>query len=94
MKAENNPAFLVRCVQRFPKLSCADRKSGCIYAEFAQGRLDWTDADAFARTVVGPEMKALFYELAPDLEKKLSRRHANHCNFIQPELYHTIGRWA
>jgi hypothetical protein len=93
MAAENNVGFLIRCVRKFPQVNFADRDTGRIYARFEAGQLKWTDPDAIAGTSGDVEVQAALHAVAPDMLSGAPRRKTAP-EFLQPDRFHTIGRWG
>jgi len=93
MVAENNTGFLIRCIRKFPLVNLADRDTGRIYARFEAGQLKWTDPDALADAGKDEEVRAALCAITPDIFEgsPCSKRTPE---FLQPDSYHTIGRWG
>jgi hypothetical protein len=94
MAARNNTSFLSRCIESYPRLNFADRATGCIYARYIEGRLEWLDHDALTRVVANAEVRAILHAAAPDLLKNSAPRCRTGPEFLQHDRYHTIGRWG
>jgi len=90
---EWNCGFLIQCVRKFPEVRLADRDSGRIYAQFVQGRLQWADPEALARAAADPEVKAALKTVAAELFSG-SAALASSPAYLEPDRFHTIGRWA
>jgi hypothetical protein len=93
MVAENNVGFLIRCVRKFPQVNFADRDTGRIYARFEAGQLQWTDPDTVADASADVEVRAALYAVAPDILKGAPCVKTTP-EFLQPDRFHTIGRWG
>jgi hypothetical protein len=94
MAAKSNLDFLMRCVQKFPKLDLADRETGRIYAQFSKGRLEWTDVDALTSAETDQEILAVLHTISPDLERSSAQSCEDGPKFVRASEYNTIGRWA
>ena len=93
MAVESNVGFLARCVRKYPQLNFADRDTGRVYASFVAGRLEWMDPDALASAIANVEVRAILYAAAPEMCKR-SVLQSGTQQFLQPDRYHTIGRWG
>ena len=94
MAVQNNVGFLARSVRRYPRLNFADRGTGRIYARFVSGRLEWVDPIALANSLADDEVRAALCASAPDIFRKSVAQPSSRPEFLQPERYRTIGRWA
>ncbi|UEM25052.1 zeta toxin family protein (plasmid) [Skermanella mucosa] len=93
MAAENNAGYLVRCIRKFSRVNFADRGTGRIYARFEAGQLRWIDPEALASAGADPEVQAALHAVAPDMAK-MAPCPATTPEFLQPDRFHTIGRWG
>jgi len=93
MIAENNVGFLLRCVRKFPKVNFAERDTGCIYAHFEAGQLQWVEPDALARASADMEVRTALTMVTPNiLDGAICSKTAP--EFLHPDRFHTIGRWG
>ena len=93
MAAENNAGYLVRCIRKFSRVNFADRGTGRIYARFEAGQLRWIDPEALASAGADAEVQAALHAVAPDLAK-MAPCPVTVPEFLQPDRFHTIGRWG
>ena len=93
MAVENNAGFLSRCIRMFPRVNFADRDTGRIYARFEAGQLQRADPEVLARASADVEVRAALHAVAPELSKGVQclKRAPE---FLQPDRFHTIGRWG
>jgi hypothetical protein len=92
MAVKNNVGLLIRCIRNFPRVNFADRDTSRIYARFEAGQLQWTDPDALARARANMEVRAALDAAAPDILKGAPYLKSTP-EFLQPDHFHTIGRW-
>jgi hypothetical protein len=93
MAVENNAGFLSRCIRMFPRVNFADRDTGHIYARFEAGQLQRADPEVLARASADVEVRAALYAVAPELSKGVQCLKPTP-EFLQPDRFHTIGRWG
>jgi hypothetical protein len=93
MAAENNVGFLVRCIRKFPQVNFVDRDTGRIYAHFEAGQLRWADPEAVASASADVEVQTSLSAVAPNVLKGAPCLMTTP-EFLQPDRFHTIGRWA
>lgn len=91
-EASANADFLRECARRIPVVNFVSDRSARIYAQLQNGRLEWADAELFARAIEDPETRAAFACLAPDALEGRFRGHKIGVS-VDTSALHTLGRW-
>lgn len=91
-EGSSHAGFLAKCIRRFPQLNLADRGTGRVRIRFENGRLQWIDYHAFAQMNYDEEARDGLASAAPEIFQTKAPAAAEPV-FLQPERFHTIGRW-
>jgi hypothetical protein len=97
MAAETNTQFLLRCARGLPAVNFAHYASGRVYARLEAGRLAWIDPEALESAIRDGDTRAGLAAVAPAALRAPGRgeRHAQRGSMVlQPEQFHTLGRWG
>ena len=86
--------FLARCVQRFHRLTFADRTTGRKWALVEAGKLRWCDHEAMSQSVKDDESRAAIEVLFPNAINGQYPKPAQAPEYLNPNSFYTIGRWG
>ena len=94
MAAERNVSFLAACVQKFPRLNFAERKTGRIYARFAAGHLEWADPEALEIAIADTDTHDALRVVAPRLFDTSKGQQKQRPERLASDRFPTLWRWG
>lgn len=93
MSAANNLSFFRECVERFPALQLAERRTCRIYARIEYGRLVWRDGEV-CDALSDADTVAALRLVIPELMEGLAEEPAREPEFLDPAKFLTLGCWG
>ena len=94
MTAERNLDFLLECARRMPSVNFVEPDTARIYLRIERGRLAWADPDGAVFVSKDSDTGVAVRAVAPDAFRSNAPRPPVPCQYLQPERFHTLGRWA